>query len=419
MHYIMRDIMIDLSLLRKDPTYIIQLLRKKDPSFNAQQLYDLDQQVQQLKTQVESLRHTKNELADCAKTGVTQEIREQSIAVGAELKNKEQELKELEPRFRELWLCAPNLPYDDIPEGNKESNKVVKTVGEKPTFTFEPKHHLELGNALGWFDFEASAVMSGANFPLYKGDAVRLIYSLAALMFKHNVHHGYQPILPSYLVTERSLEVASNFPKFKDQVYEIGADKLYLTPTSEVNLTNLYRDHIFAAQELPVRMTAWTSCFRREAGGYGSHERGLIRIHQFEKLEIYTMCTPETAQQEQERMLACAEDILKQLDLHYRISLLAAQDCSFASAKTYDIEVWLPGQKQYYEVSSCSNCTDFQARRGQIRYRKTAESKTELVYTLNSSSLALPRLMVALMETYQQADGTIVLPEVLKKQGFF
>lgn len=411
--------MIDLGLLRKEPKKVIALLQKKDPAYDAQRLYDLDKEVQALKVQIESLRHEKNALAEKGKSGITDQIREQSIAVGKDLKEQEAKLKELEPLFRELWLCAPNLPYEDIPEGNKESNKVVKTVGEKPTFTFDVKHHLELGNALGWFDFEAAAVMSAGNFPLYKGDAVRLIYSLATFMLKHNMRHGYEPILPPYLVNERSLEVASNFPKFRDQVYEISNDKLFLTPTSEVNLTNLYRDHIFASEDLPVRMTAWTSCFRREAGSYGSHERGLIRIHQFEKLEIYTMCEPENAAAEQERMLACAEDILKQLDLHYRISLLAAQDCSFASAKTFDIEVWLPGQKQYYEVSSCSNCTDFQARRGQIRYRKTPESKTDLVYTLNSSSLALPRLMVAIMETYQQEDGSIAIPEVLKKQSFF
>lgn len=411
--------MIDLHLLRKDPNHVITLLHKKDPSFDVQRLYELDKQLQTLRVQIETLRHEKNELADQAKSGVTAELRERSIAVGKQLKEFEIELKESESTFKDLWLHAPNIPYEDIPEGNKESNKVVKTVGQKPTFDFEPRNHLELGNALKWFDFETAALMSGTNFPLYKGDAVRLIYSLASFMFKHNIRHGYEPVLPPYIVNELSLETASNFPKFKDQVYAITQDNLYLTPTSEVNLTNMYRNHIFAAEDLPVRMTAWTSCFRREAGGYGAHERGLIRIHQFEKLEIYTICTPEKADEEQQRMLACAEDILKQLGLHYRISLLAMQDCSFASAKTYDIEVWLPGQKQYYEVSSCSNCTDFQARRGQIRYRKTPESKTELVYTLNSSSLALPRLMVALMETYQQKDGTIIIPDILKDQSFF
>jgi seryl-tRNA synthetase len=213
--------------------------------------------------------------------------------------------------------------------------------------------------------------------------------------------------------------VASNFPKFKDQVYAVPADNLYLTPTSEVNLSNIYRDTILPLEKLPIRMTAWTSCFRREAGGYGAQERGLIRIHQFEKVELYSLCAPEDSFNEQDKMLACAESILQKLGLHYRVSLLAGQDCSFASAKTYDLEVWLPGQKAYYEVSSISNCTDFQARRGHIRYKKSHDGKPTLVHTLNGSSLALSRLMVAIMEVYQQADGSIAIPEVLKKEGIF
>jgi seryl-tRNA synthetase len=411
--------MIDLSLLRSNPKDIIDLLKKKEPNYDIQALIELDKKVQAVRVEIEALCREKNILAEQGKSGVSPELREQSIVVGKALKDKEAELAALEPAFKELWLCAPNVPDKDIPEGNKEANKVVKTFGEKPTFNFEVQNHLELGNKLGWFDFENAARMSGNNFPLYKGDAVRLLYSLASFMFKHNTKHGYEPILPSYLVNEAALETASNFPKFRDQVYAIGEDNLYLTPTSEVNLTNLYKDRILASEELPIRMTAWTSCFRREAGGYGAHERGLIRIHQFEKLELYTLCEPEHSRREQERMLACAEEILQKLNLHYRVSLLAMQDCSFPSARTYDIEVWLPGQKQYYEVSSCSNCTDFQARRGKIRYRSSPGSKPELVHTLNASSLALPRLTVALMETYQQADGTIAIPDVLKEQSFF
>jgi len=336
--------MIDLGALREDPAAIIAQLKKKDPSYDAQALYTLDKELRALRVETEALRQKKNQLADQAKSGITPEIRDASIAVGKELKEKETALQELEPQFKELWLHAPNLPDADIPEGNKEANKVVKVVGEKPTFSFEVKHHLDLGNALNWFDFEASAKMSGSNFALYKGDAVRLLYSLASFMYKHNMKQGYEPILPSYLVNAKALEVASNFPKFKDQVFAVPEDNLYLTPTAEVNLTNLYRGHIFAADALPVRMTSWTSCFRREAGGYGAHERGLIRIHQFEKVELYTLCEPQHAKQEQERMLACAESILQQLGLHYRVSLLAAQDCSFPSARTYDIEVWLPGR---------------------------------------------------------------------------
>lgn len=288
-------------------------------------------------------------------------------------------------------------------------------VGKKPSFSFAIKNHLELGQALGWLDFQAGVRMTGSQFAVYKGMGAKLVYALTMFMIKNNLKHGFELILPPCVTNETSLLVASNFPKFRDNVYAIPEDNLYLSPTAEVVLTNLYREHIFGQGELPVRMTAWTSCFRREAGGYGATERGLIRIHQFEKVEIYTLCEPEASQSEHERMLVCAEDILQQLGLHYRVSLLAAQDCSFASAKTYDIEVWLPGQNCYYEVSSSSNCTDFQARRGSIRYKNSGMKKTELVYTLNTSSLAVPRLMVAILESFQQQDGSVVIPEVLNQ----
>jgi seryl-tRNA synthetase len=264
---------------------------------------------------------------------------------------------------------------------------------------------------------EAAAQMTGSQFVFYKSPAVNLIYALTRMMLKNNKKCGFEPVLPPYLVNEKSLENASNFPKFKDQVYKINDEDLYLTPTSEVNLTNYYRDHIFNSSDLPIRMTSWTSCFRREAGSYGAQERGLIRIHQFEKVELYTICKPEDADSEQLKMLDAAENILNKLGLHYRISLLAAQDCSFASTKTFDLEVWMPGQNAYYEVSSCSNCTDFQARRTGIRYKD--DKKNHLVNTLNCSSLALPRLIVALMETYQQEDGSIKLPTAVLEEALW
>lgn len=409
--------MIDLNLLRTDHERIISLLKKKDPSFDAHRLWSLDGELKKVRSEIETLRHKKNELAEEGKKGITPELRTKSIQVGTELKQKEESIKELEKSFNDLYLSCPNIPQEDIPVGNKEANKVIKEGGKKPTFSFPVKNHVELGKELQWFDFDAAARMTGSNFALYKGDAVKLLYSLTMFMFKHNVRHGYSPILPPYLVNEKSLEVASNFPKFREQVYAVKDENLYLSPTSEVNLTNIYRDHIFSFEQLPVRMTAWTSCFRREAGTYGAAERGLIRIHQFEKLELYTISRPEESNNEQEKMLACAQEILEKLGLHYRVSLLAMQDCSFASARTYDIEVWMPGQNAYYEVSSISNCTDFQARRGLIRYKKDAGSKPELAHTLNGSSLALPRLMVALMETYQQQDGSIAIPDILKKEG--
>ena len=405
--------MINLTWLREDPKRVIELIKKKEPQFDIELLYELDEKLRVIRSEVESLRQKKNELAEKGKNGVTQELRDQSIAVGKELKNKEHLLDEVQKEFDFLYLGCPNIPFEDVPEGNKAENVAVKIVGEKPKFSFAIKNHVELGEALGWLDFEAGVRMAGSQFPMYKGMGAQLVYALTRFMLKNNMKHGFEIMLPPCVTNETSLLVASNFPKFRDNVYSISDDHLYLSPTAEVVLTNLYREHIFGDDQLPKRMTAWTSCFRREAGGYGATERGLIRIHQFEKVEIYTICEPEQAQREHERMVACAEDILQQLGLHYRVSLLAAQDCSFPSAKTYDIEVWLPAQNSYYEVSSSSNCTDFQARRGSIRYKKSGMKKPELVHTLNTSSLAVPRLMVALLETYQQADGTVALPDVL------
>ncbi len=409
--------MIDLARLREHPQETIALLKKKEPRFDAQQLYDLDKETRVLKQEVEALRQTKNELGKAGRGGqISSELREQSLEVGKSLKIKETELEQIEARFKQLYLACPNIPFADLPEGNKEANKVVKTVGAKPNFDFKPKNHVELGTALGWLDFEAAARIAGNNFALYKGQAVDLLYALTSLMLKINRSYGFEPVLPPVLVNAKSLEVSGNFPKFKEEVYSIVDEDLYLAPTSEVCLANMYRNYIFDDLDLPKRMTSWTSCFRREAGGYGAHERGLIRIHQFEKVELYSLCQPDRSEQELDLMLVCAQDLLLKLGLHYRVSLLAAQDCSFQSAKTYDIEVWLPGQGQYYEVSSASNCTDFQARRGLMRYKPLPEDKPELVHTLNASSLALPRLMVAIMETFQQADGSIEIPYILKKE---
>lgn len=408
--------MIDKTMLRQDPAGVGAQIRKKDPAFPIEKLLALDQAVRDLLVTVEELRKQKNELAQQAQGGVTDALRQQSIEVGKQLKKQEASLEAAQNVFAELALTCPNLPQDDVPEGGKDQNKVVREYSTKRAFTFTPKHHLELGQINGWFDFEVAATMAASNFALYKGQAAKLVYALAMFMIKHNSKYGFEPTLPPALVNAQTLTVSGNFPKFKEDVFSVTEDGLYLIPTSEVALANLYRDAILEKDELPIRLTSWTSCFRREAGNYGKTERGLIRIHQFEKVELFTICQPEKSNEELDKMISCAEDILQKLGLHYRVSLLAAQDCSFQSSKTFDIEVWLPGQQQYYEVSSASNCGDFQARRGKIRYRSGQGEKTKLVHTLNASSLALPRLMVALMETYQQEDGTINLPEVLKKE---
>lgn len=409
--------MVDLTLLRENPDVFIPILKKKDPHFPIDELLTLDKKVRLVRVEVENLRSTKNELAKKGREGITEELRTQSVSISNQLKEKENELVDLETAFQQLYLRFPNFPDASVPEGTVESNVVLRYNGMKPEYSFPLKNHVELGESLGWLDFEAATKLAGANFALYKGDGVKLLYALAMFMLKHNMKRGFQVILPSVLLTEKCLEVTGNFPRFKDQAFALPEDDLYLTPTSEVNLTNMYRDQIIMKKDLPVRMTAFTSCFRREGGGYGANERGLIRMRQFEKVEIVSLCEPEDSWNEHERMLACAEEILQILGLHYRVLVLATQDMSFSSAKTYDIEVWCPGQNEYKEVSSVSNCTDFQARRGMIRFKDKQESKTQLVHTLNGSSLALPRLMVALMETYQQADGTIAIPEILKGEG--
>ncbi len=405
--------MIDLSLLRKEPLKLKKLILKKEPKFEIDKLIDLDSQVRSLMSEVETLRKEKNELAAMAKGGITSEVRDKSIEIGKTLKQKEKSLSGLEVDFKSLLLSCPNVPQEDVPEGNKESNKVSWDFGSQKEFSFKPKNHVELNEKLDWFDFDAAIAMSGSNFVFYKKDAVKLIYALTNLMLKNNYSHGFEPVIPPYLVKEQSLVNSGNLPKFEGDFYKT-QDDLCLIPTAEVCLTNVHSNQILSSQDLPKRYAAWTGCFRREAGGYGSTDRGLIRIHQFEKVETYSICQPEESNEELVRMIKSAEKILQLLGLHYRVSLLAAQDCSFASSKTYDIEVWLPGQNQYYEVSSCSNCTDFQSRRAKIRYRKNQDSKPELVHTLNASSLALPRLIVALMETYQQEDGSIVFPKVLQ-----
>lgn len=408
--------MIDINLLRDATAVTKELILRKEPGFDVDRLILLEAQLRSSRSEIETLRSERNNLASQASKGITEELRAQSIALGKKIKEKEEAIVELEKECETLAASCPNIPYADLPLGGKEANKEVRSFGKKPEFSFAFKNHVELNKNLDWFDFERASAMSGAQFVLYKNDGVKMIYALTRLMLKNNVKHGFSPIIPPYLVNRQALVNGGNLPKFEGDYYSIPEQGLCLIPSSEVNLTNMYANSIMSASELPRRMTSWTSCFRSEAGGYGAQERGLIRIHQFEKVELYSICEPEMAADELERMVAAGEEILKFLGLHYRVSLLAAQDCSFQSAKTYDIEVWLPGQDRYYEVSSASNCTDFQARRAGIRYRPTEGAKARLVNTLNASSLALPRLMVALMECYQQEDGSIKLPEVLQKE---
>ena len=404
--------MIDLHILRTQTAETIKRLAKKDPSFPTQDLIEKDRVVKELQITVESLRSEKIALS---KNGaVTAEVREQSITLGKKLKELETQLEVAQEALNYLWLRCPNIPEDSVPEGNKEENQTVRSWGTIPQFSFQPRNHLQLNEINKWFDLDVAAKMSGSQFVYYTPTGTKIIYALTQLMLKNNAQRKFLPVIPPYLVTEKALYNGGNLPKFAGDFYTTN-DNLCLIPTAEVSLTNVHADQIVDEAQLPIRYTSWTSCFRREAGGYGAAERGIIRIHQFEKVELYAITKPQDSTQELEYMVASGEAILQKLGLAYQVVLLAGQDCSFGSAKTYDLEVWLPGQNRHQEVSSASNCTDFQARRAQIRYRNSATQKPTLAHTLNASSLALPRLMVALMEQYQQEDGSIKLPQALQE----
>jgi seryl-tRNA synthetase len=337
----------------------------------------------------------------------------------AALKDTAQTGEEEERRLDQALIDAlaeiPNLPLDDVPVGADESDNVEqRRWGEPPSFSFEPRQHFELGEALGLMDFEAAAKMSGARFVVLKGSLARIERALAAFMLDlHTQEFGYTEVVPPALVRDHALFGTGQLPKFAEDLFATTAES-WLIPTAEVPLTNLVRERILEEAELPLRLTAWTPCFRAEAGAAGKDTRGMIRQHQFSKVELVSITAPEAALDELERMTSCAEEVLKRLELPYRVMLLSTGDMGFAARKTYDLEVWLPGQKAYREISSCSVCGDFQARRMDARFRSGHDKDIEFVHTLNGSGLAVGRTLVALLENNQQADGAIAIPEALR-----
>ena len=340
----------------------------------------------------------------------------------ADLKTLSNDVKELESKvgnidiqLKSLLEVLPNIPDEDVVAGDKEANQVIKTVGEKPNFNFEIKDHVQLGTQLKLFDFERASKLSGNNFSLYTGMGARLEWALINYFIDEHIKDGYEMILPPHIVGEMSGYTAGQLPKFKDDVYWLKEENQFLIPTSETSLTNLYRDEILDEKDLPKKFFSYTPCYRREAGSYRANEKGLIRVHQFNKVEMYQFTTKEGSEKAFDELVSKAEKLVAGLGLHYRVSKLAAGDCSAGAAKTYDVEVWLPAVGQYYEVSSISNVREYQSRRGNMRYKPSNGAKTEYLSTLNASGLATSRLMVALVETYQQSDGSILIPEVLKK----
>ena len=347
--------------------------------------------------------------------------------VGAQISEIDEEVDRAEELIRELMLLTPNLPLHEVPSGGAEQNEIVRVVGSPPEFDFEPKPHWDLGSSLELLDLERGSKISGSGFPVLTGSGARLQRCLIDFML--DVHtqgfrdgkgwHGYTELRVPYLVTRDTLSGTGQLPKFADESYQSERDDLWLIPTAEVPITNLHRDELLSVKDLPVRYTAYSPCFRREAGAAGADTRGLLRVHQFDKVELVRYETPERSREALEELTGEAENILDQLGLHYRVVKLAAGDLGFSAEMTYDIEVWAAGVGQWLEVSSCSTCGDFQARRANLRYRPSGGEKPRFLHTLNGSALALPRLMVALIESYQQADGTWRVPEALQERlGF-
>ncbi|MCH9611482.1 MAG: Serine--tRNA ligase [Chlamydiales bacterium] len=415
--------MLDIKEIRKDKARIEKLVQKKEPKLSLDAVMQLDQALRQLKTDSESLLHERNALSKLVgerkrKQEPADDLMEQVRAIGEKIATLEKELAEKEVLFVSELSKIPNIPFDEVKDSqDKELNEVIKVVGEKPSFDFEPKNHLQLNEKLKLFDFERAAKVAGSRWASYRGLGARLEWALLNSMLDIQHLNGFEMWMPPLMVRPPAMFGSGQMPKFAGQFYEM-SDKnepLYLIPTAEVSLNALHMDEIFDAAELPKKYCAYTPCFRKESGAAGAEERGLIRIHQFNKVEMFAFTKPEESEQMFEQMVSSAEEVLKALGLHYRLCRLVTGDMSFTASKTIDIEVWLPGQNRYYEVSSISHCTDYQARRSKIRYKEKG-GKPQLVHILNGSGLATPRLMVALLENNQKADGSVDLPPILAEK---
>lgn len=411
--------MLDLKIIRDNPTFITESISLKGDKTDIGSIVEYDRRRRRILEEVESLRALRNKVSEeisiSKKNG---EDTEDKITEMRELSHKikavEVSLRETESHLNEEMLRIPNIPHESVPKGKDSSdNKFVREWMEKPKYEFELKDHLELGEALGLLDFKRASKLSGSGFPLYMGSGAKLERSLINFMLDvQTEENGYKEVFPPFLVSRESALTTGQLPKFEDDMYKTSLEDLFLIPTAEVPVTNIHRDEILSAEELPISYAAYSACFRREAGSYGKDTHGFLRVHQFNKVELVKFCEPENSYEELEKIVSNAEEILKRLELHYRVVELSTGELSFAAAKCYDIEVWAPGEEKYLEVSSCSNFEAFQARRGNIRYRKS-DGKIDFVHTLNGSGLATSRLMVALLETHQTEEGTVHLPEAL------
>ncbi len=413
--------MLDIKYILENPSLVIKKTALRGIDIELDEFLGLSEGRKEYLQKVESLRFKLNKssklIGQKKKAG-----EDASVLIGEmkslseEIKNKEEKLREVNKKLNNILLSIPNLPHKSVPEGlNAEKNEEIRRFGKRPEFSFKAKPHWEIGESLGILDFKRAAKITGARFAVYLGAGARLERALINFMLDmHTNEKGYKEVIPPFIANANSLIGTGNLPKFEEDLFKLRDYDWYMIPTAEVPLTNYYRDEILDAEILPQRFVAYTPCFRREAGSYGKDVRGLIRQHQFNKVEMMSFVTPEDSYSELEFLTSAAEEVLKRLGLHYRVVSLCTGDLGFAGAKTYDLELWMPARDDYVEISSCTNCEDFQARRSNIRFKREKKSKPEFVHTLNGSGLAVGRTVSAILECFQQEDGSVLIPEKLR-----
>jgi len=405
--------MLDIKFIRENPDIVKKSIKDRGMKLDLRELLDLDRDKRKILIEAEGLKAEKNKASKGGKPG--SEVIAKMKPISQKISDLDTKVGEIDQKIGNLLLNIPNIPHDSIPIGRPEANKEVRKWGKRPKFDFNPKSHIELGQNLDILDFPRSSKISGPGFCLFKGLGALLERALINFMLDlHTKEHGYKEIFPPFLVNRASMTGTGQLPKLEEDMYRLKDDDLFLIPTAEVPVTNIHRDEVLSEENLPVYYTAYTACFRREAGSYGKDTKGLMRVHQFDKVELVKFVKPETSFDELEKLLKNAEEVLKRLELPYRVLMLSTGDISFAASKCYDIEAWAPGIQKNLEVSSCSNFTDFQARRANIKYRPKDKKKLDYVHTINGSGIAMARTIVAVMENYQQKDGTILIPEVLR-----
>jgi seryl-tRNA synthetase len=405
--------MLDLKFIRENTELVRKAIKDRQDTAPLDEILKLDTERRRKLSELEDFRHQRKELAK-----QKSESTEKGRSLRTAIRGLEEELRSLDEQIEALLLQVPNIPHPTVPVGKDEDdNPVIRSWGEPKSFDFKSAPHWKLGENLNIIDFERGVKLAGSRFYVLKGSGARLQRAIISFMLDlHTSEHGYQEVYPPFMVKRECMVGSGNLPKFADNLYHDEEDDLWFVPTAEVPITNLHRDEIIPPGVLPIYYVAYTACFRREKMSAGKDTRGIKRGHQFDKVELYKFTEPTTSDQELDKLLADAEQVCQKLGLPYRVKQLCTADLGFASQKSYDIETWAPGCEEWLEVSSCSNCGDFQARRADIRYRPSPEAKPQFVHTLNGSGLALPRVLIAIMENYQQADGSILIPEVL--QGF-